>query len=147
MVPSFENGDYLIVDEISYRFQDPQRGEVIVFKYLQQSPEGFTKSRLIKRIIGLPGERVEIKEGEVIIYKNNQPQVLNESRYLSSSLKTTGNISVTLGENEYFVLGDNRAFSLDSRSFGVLSEEEIIGRVFIRAWPFAAVNKFEAPIY
>jgi len=92
MIPNFGDSDYLIVDEISYRFREPQRGEVIVFKYPQQSPNGFIKSRLIKRIIGLPGETVEIKEDKIIIYKDNQQQVLNESDYLPSSLKTPGNI-------------------------------------------------------
>ncbi len=142
MAPNFETGDYLIVDEISYRFQEPQRGEVIIFRYSQKP-----SYRFIKRIIGLPGEIVEIKEGKVIIYKNNQPQVLDESDYLPSSVKTPGNILITLGEDEYFVLGDNRAFSFDSRSFGFLPEKEIIGRVFIRAWPFVDIVKFEAPVY
>lgn len=147
MAPNFGSGDYLIIDEISYRFREPQRGEVIVFKYPQQSSNGFIESRLIKRIIGLPGETVEIKEGKIIIYKDNQQQVLNESNYLSSSLKTSGSVLVTLGEDEYFVLGDNRAFSFDSRTFGFLPEEKIIGRVFIRAWPFVDIEKFEVPSY
>ncbi len=142
MTPNFGNGDYLIVDEISYRFREPQRGEVIIFRYPQES-----SYRFIKRIIGLPGETVEIKEGKIVIYENNQPQVLNELDYLPSSLKTSGDILVTLGEDEYFVLGDNRAFSFDSRKFGLVPEEKIVGRVFIRAWPFADMEKFEAPEY
>ena len=141
MDPNFENGDYLIVDEISYRFSEPQRGEVIVFKY----PED-PSHRFIKRIVGLPGETVEIKDGKVIIYRDGVSQVLDESEYLSD-LVTTGDFQITLGENEYFVLGDNRPFSFDSRKFGVLPRDKIIGRVIFRAWPFAAFAKFEAPAY
>jgi len=141
MDPNFGDGDYLIVDEISYRFQNPQRGEVIVFK----APSN-PSQRFIKRIIGLPGETVEIKNGNITIYKDGQPFILNEEDYLSS-LDTTGNIKITLGEDEYFVLGDNRAFSYDSRRFGSLPEDKIIGRVIFRAWPFATLEKFEAPSY
>ena len=141
MDPNFENGDYLIVDEITYRFKTPQRGEVIVFKSPQNSSQ-----RFIKRIIGLPGETIEIRDGEIIIHKDGQYQVLDESNYLSDLL-TEGNIQITLAQDEYFVLGDNRPFSFDSRRFGVLSEENIIGRVIFRAWPFVDATKFEAPIY
>jgi len=138
MEPNFENGDYLIVDELSYRFRDPQRGEVIVFKY----PQNFSQ-RYIKRIIGLPGETVEIEDGKVII----GDFVLNESNYLPSYLETPGEVKITLAENEYFVLGDNRSVSADSRRFGPLSRENIIGRVIFRAWPFTAFAKIEAPQY
>lgn len=142
MDPSFENGDYLIIDELSYRFRQPARGEVIVFKYPQNASQ-----RFIKRIIGLPGETVEIKDGRIIIYSQAGKQMLDESDYLPTDLKTSGEVKVTLGPNEYFVLGDNRNFSLDSRRFGSLPEENIIGRVIVRAWPFAALAKFEAPSY
>ncbi len=142
MIPNFESGDYLIVDEISYRFQDPRRGEVIVFKSPQDPSQ-----RFIKRIIGLSGETVEIKNGEIIIYRDGQLQILDESNYLFSDLSTSGNIQITLEENEYFVLGDNRSFSFDSRRFGALSKDNIIGKVFLRAWPFDALAKIEAPAY
>jgi len=141
MDPNFENGDYLIIDEITYRFKTPQRGEVIVFK-----PPQNTSQRFIKRIIGLPGETIEIKDGKVIIYTKGEPQILDESNYLVDLL-TSGNIQITLSEDEYFVLGDNRSFSFDSRRFGVLPEENIIGRVIFRAWPFSDAVKFEVPIY
>lgn len=141
MDPNFENGDYLIVDEITYRFKVPQRGEVIVFKSPQDSAQ-----RFIKRIIGLPGETVEVKNGKVIIHTKGDLQVLDESNYLSDLL-TGGDMQITLAEDEYFVLGDNRPFSFDSRRFGVLPEENIIGRVILRAWPFADMTKFETPIY
>jgi len=142
MEPNFENGDYLIVDEISYRFRGPQRGEIIVFKSPQDPSQ-----RFIKRIIGLPGETVEIKDGKVKISKNNSTQILDEKNYLPSSIYTSGDIRVVLGEDEYFVLGDNRDFSFDSRRFGPLPEKKIVGRVFLRLWPFITFSKIEAPSY
>jgi len=143
MDPNFENGDYLIIDEISYRFRQPQRGEVVVFKYPQNPSQ-----RYIKRIIGLPGETIEILNGKVMISKEgSELMVLNESNYLPSHLQTPGNTQVELAENEYFVLGDNRISSSDSRRWGPLPRENIIGRVFFRAWPFTALAKIEAPAY
>jgi len=143
MEPNFENGDYLIIDEISYRFKDPQRGEVVVFKYPRNPSQ-----RYIKRIIGLPGETVEIEAGKIIIYQeNSEALVLDESGYLPFSLQTPGDLRIALDEDEYFVLGDNRVSSADSRRFGSLPRENIVGRVFIRAWPMTAFAKIEAPTY
>jgi signal peptidase I len=140
MEPAFENGDYLIIDEISYRFSNPQRGEVVVFKYPQD-----TSQRYIKRIIGLPGEIVEIKDGKIFI--SGKP--LEETNYLPPNFFTPdfGFMRITLGENEYFVLGDNRLHSSDSRRWGTVPREDIIGRVFVRAWPFSALAKAEIPNY
>lgn len=138
MEPGFSSGDYLIIDEITYRFREPLRGEVIVFKY----PLNLSH-RYIKRIIGLPGERVEIKNGKVYINGN----LLNESAYLPLGTETPGKIEVVLGENEYFVLGDNRIASADSRSWGPLPRQNIIGRAIIRAWPLDALAKFTTPLY
>ena len=142
MQPNFEDGDYLIVDETTYRFRDPQRGEVIVFKYPKNPSQ-----RYIKRIIGLPEETIEIQDGKVMISNGKGSQILDESNYISSSLETIGNIRVCLEENEYFVLGDNRTFSSDSRRWGALPKDNIIGKVFLRTWPLMALAKFEAPIY
>lgn len=144
MEPNFHNGDYLIIDEISYRFREPKRGEVVVFK----SPN--TSSYLIKRVVGLPGETVEIRDGQVIIYQPNSPEPisLNETDYLSGEIyQIPGSIRIALAEDEYFVLGDNRQASFDSRRWGALSEDEIIGRVFLRAWPLTVLAKFELPTY
>lgn len=138
MDPNFKNGDYLIIDEISYRFKGPERGEVIVFKYPQDPSD-----RFIKRVIGLPRETVEIKDGEITI---NGGQILDE-KYLPNDLLTSGDMHITLKDNEYFVLGDNRPFSFDSRRFGPLSEEYIIGKVFLRAWPFNSLIIFDSPTY
>jgi len=142
MEPNFNNGDYLIVDEISYRFLKPKRGEVIVFKY----PDNPTQ-RYIKRIIGLPGETIEVENGEIAISSADQFLALDESGYLSDLVETSGNIKITLHDNEYFVLGDNRMLSSDSRRWGTLPKENIIGRVFLRAWPPGVFAKIEAPAY
>jgi len=142
MKPTFENGDYIIVDEISYRFRNPKRGEVIVFKYPKDTSQNF-----IKRVIGLPGETVEIKDGKVEIYKNGRIQTLNELNYLSSGLWTQGNLRVSLGKNEYFVMGDNRLFSYDSRRFGKVPRKDIIGRAALRIFPFNSLVEFKAPAY
>jgi len=142
MEPNFADGDYLIVDEISYRFGSPQRGEVVVFKY-----PGNPSQRYIKRIVGLPGEMVEVKDSKVIIFNENGTQILNETNYLPSFTSTPRDIRVTLTGDEYFVLGDNRISSSDSRNWGPLPREDIIGRVIFRAWPFGALAKFEVPSY
>ena len=141
MEPAFENGDYLIIDELSYKLRTPERGEVVVFKYPNDPSQ-----RYIKRIISLPGETVEIQGGKITIVNAEGKEVLDE-KYLTSGALTSGDIKVTLGVKEYFVLGDNRAASSDSRRWGTLPEDNIIGRVLLRAWPFAALAKFETPIY
>lgn len=142
MEPNFENGDYLIVDELSYRLQNPHRGEIIVFKY-PRNPS----LRYIKRIIGLPGETVEIEDGKVMVFSSKGNQILNESNYLPSQTQTFGSLKVSLGQDEYFVLGDNRAASSDSRIWGPVKRKYIIGRVLFRAWPFTALARFEPPRY
>lgn len=142
MVPNFHEGDYLIIDEISYRFSSPQRGDVIVFKYPKNPSYKF-----IKRVIGLPGETVEIKDNQITIYdKDNQPQLIKES-YIPEANKTYGDMKVLLTGDQYFVLGDNRSYSSDSRDWGPLPKENIIGKVFLRLFPFAAVSKIPLPSY
>jgi signal peptidase I len=122
MEPTFKESDYLIIDEITYRFREPKRGEVVVFKNPMNE-----RQRFIKRIIGLPGEKIEIVDGKIFI-SNGEKKILNEP-YLNFSF-TSGDIQITLGSDEYFVLGDNRQFSLDSRRFGPIKKKEIVGRVF-----------------
>lgn len=140
MEPNFENGEYLLVDELSYYFRPVERGEVLVFRYPLD-----TSKYYIKRVIGLPKETVEIKNGQVKIYneKYSDGLVLDES-YLPKNLTTTGEIKKKLADDEYFVLGDNRAVSYDSRRWGALTKDDIIGRVWVRAWPInrAAVFKY-----
>ncbi len=141
MKPNFHNGDYLIIDELSYRFQDPQRGDVIVFKF----PED-TRQRYIKRIIGLPGEIVSINNDTITISKDQKTFQLKES-YIPTSLPTLGNETITLGNNEYFVLGDNRPFSSDSRVWGTVPAQDIIGKVALRVFPLNAFAAIAAPSY
>jgi len=142
MEPNFENGDYLIIDELSYRFSGPQRGDVVVFRYPYNRSQSY-----IKRLIGLPGETIEIKDNKIIIYSDGQARVLDETAYLSVNVQTTGELRIRLDENEYFVLGDNRSVSSDSRTWGPLKRGDIIGKVFLRAWPFRALAKIETPTY
>jgi len=144
MEPTFHGNDYLIVDEISYRFKSPERGEILVFKY----PIDKTQ-RFIKRIIGLPGERVDIEAGRVTITSAiGDKKLLNET-YINTPLSEMAleNNSLTLGKGEYYVMGDNRAHSFDSRSWGALKREDIVGRVVFRAWPPLDVTLFSAPQY
>ncbi|MEK7147048.1 MAG: signal peptidase I [Patescibacteria group bacterium] len=142
MEPSFYDNDYLLIDEITYRFRGPERGEVVVFK----SPTSNTY--FIKRLVGLPGERITVRNGEVLIYQNaaSQSFVLNED-YLEPDIKTFGDFDIKLKEGQYFVLGDNRNFSFDSRSWGSLEGNKIVGLVRLRLWPLNKVMAFETPVY
>ncbi|MHB9019591.1 MAG: signal peptidase I [Minisyncoccota bacterium] len=138
MEPNFSTGNYLLIDEVTYRLRAPERGEVVVFKY-PNDPSVY----YIKRIIGLPGEQVVIKDGEVkIINKENPTGIKINENYLSTSLKTLGNIDSTLSGDEYFVMGDNRSFSYDSRSWGSLPKDNIIGIVRLRLFPINSVDIF-----
>lgn len=135
MEPNFYSGDYLIIDELSYRFDNPQRGEVVVFKYPLDPKEYY-----IKRIIGLPGETVAVKEGKVTVKNSERPEgfILDESQYFNKY--TSKDTELTLKENEYFVLGDNRDVSSDSRSWGAVPKSMIVGRAWVRVFPF---NEFK----
>lgn len=139
MEPNFEDGEYLIVNEIVYRLGQPERGEVIVFKWPSDPRQYY-----IKRIVGLPGEKIEIKDGLVKIYNKKNPQgfLLDESSYLSPTQRTPGEYETTLGQDDYLVLGDNRVASFDSRRWGPLSEEYIIGKAWLRIWPIARAEVF-----
>src|SRR3989344_2670880 len=140
MEPNFLDGEYLVVDELSYRLREPRRGEVIVFQFPNNPSQFF-----IKRIVGLPRERVEIQGGVVTIYNDKYPSgvVLDEAQYLAGEVRTGGSISTTLSADEFFVLGDNRSASSDSRSWGSLGEDAIIGRAWIRAFPIDRVGVIE----
>lgn len=142
MEPNFYDHEYLIIDELSYRLGFPQRGEIVVFRYPRDPSQFF-----IKRVIGLPGETVEITNGHIILYTVEHPNgVVIEERYLGNE-QTTGKLKTTLGEDEYFLMGDNRDESLDSRSFGPVKRAGIIGRVWVRGLPLSRVGMFERPIY
>ena len=142
MEPNFYNSDYLIVDEFTYNFKAPERGDVIVFKYPRDPHQKY-----IKRIIGLPEETIEIQDNQIIISKYLDTMILDESEYLPVSVSTSGTVRITLGEDEYFVMGDNRTASSDSRRWGALPEENIIGRAILRPWPLEAYAKIDGPEY
>lgn len=144
MEPTFHDNEYLIIDEISYRFRQPQRGDVVVLK----NPRG-QSDFYIKRVIGLPGENVIVRNGEVQVVSAAYPNgvVLDEHAYLDSGARTTGDLNLTLQPDEYFILGDNRRASLDSRSFGPIKKKEIVGRTWVRAWPLNKLRVFERPQY
>lgn len=143
MEPNFQEGNYLIIDEVSYRLRPPSRGEVIVFKYPHDPSQ-----RYIKRIIGLPGETLVIAGGQIKVFdKAGQVLVLEENTYLPVDDVTAGDSSVKLQAGEYFVLGDNRQASSDSRIWGVLPQDHIIGRVAFRLWPLVSITAFASPTY
>lgn len=131
MVPSFENGELLLTEKISYKVSRIERGDVIVF----EAPID-RKADFIKRVIGLPGENVEIKEGHVFI----NGEKLEESYIFS---QTEGFVNVTLPKDEYLVLGDNRTASSDSRSFGPIARKSVKGKVWLVYWPVVKNNKFD----
>jgi len=137
MEPNFYTNDYLIIDEISYRFRQPQRYEVIVLKAPNHPEEYY-----IKRIIGLPNETVVINNGQVkVITPNNETINIDES-YLPPNTLTSGNLTITLKPNQYFALGDNRAVSYDSRNWGPFDKSLIVGRVWLRLWPLNRITIF-----
>ncbi len=142
MEPNFLNGDYLIVDELSLLLRNPERNEVVVLKLPNNS------SFLIKRIIGLPNEKIEIKEGKIRVFneKNNDGFILKE-KFINETPITYPDAKITLKNNEYFFLGDNREKSLDSRMLGSIPKSNIIGRAFIRLWPIQSIGLLTANGY
>ena len=143
MEPNFQDGNYLIIDEITYRLRMPKRGEVMVFRYPQN-----TKQFYIKRVIGLPGETIKIADGQVSIINKEYPNgfILSESNYINRE-NTPGNIEKKLNNDSYFMMGDNRLHSSDSRSWGELEKKYIVGKVLVRVWPVKEAKTFSAPSY
>lgn len=141
MHPTFESGDYLIINEIGYRFFEPKRGDVVVFR----PPQDTTRQFYIKRIIGLPGEIAKVEGGKVWMGKDEGSLEELQEDYIDGI--TPGSNSVTLGDGEYFVLGDNRNASSDSRSWGALPRSNIIGKAWLRAWPISEFEAIKGPSY
>jgi len=137
MEPTFDNWHYLIIDRVSYRFEEPQRGDVIVFDLPQNESRA-----LIKRVIGLPGDMVVIEGNAVIITSVQNPNgfTLKEPYLDPANLGGASTIRVTLGADEFFVLGDNRRVSADSRLWGILPRKDIVGRVFLRLYPLSEIG-------
>jgi signal peptidase I len=143
MYPTFSNGDYVLTDELTYRIEPPQRGQVIVFHDVSDY-----STYLIKRIIGLPGETVVVNNNIVTIYNKQNPKgfVLNEP-YLPKGTITAGNETTTLSSTTYFMMGDNRLVSYDSRDWGPLPAKDIVGLVRLRLWPLNEMQIFSTPQY
>lgn len=134
MFPTFNDGEYLIIDELSYNLGNPHRNDVVVFHYPND-----TKKYFIKRIIGMPNETVIIKEGAVTIKNAEFPEgfVLKET-YINEPFSTTG--TYTTGPDEYFVMGDNRNNSSDSRAWGKLNSKLLVGRAYLRLLPLDHIS-------
>lgn len=155
MEPNFHDGEYLIVGEFGYKetgvgiggaelfrvesFRDLHRGDPVVFR-----PPGVIGQYFIKRVVGLPGETVEIKNSRISIKNEQFPSgfFVDETGYLMPTVRTTGDRVLTLGSDQYFLLGDNREASRDSRSFGPVPKDRITGKVILRAWPLDRMNVF-----
>ncbi|KKU97516.1 MAG: Signal peptidase I [Parcubacteria group bacterium GW2011_GWB1_48_6] len=144
MQSTFQDGDYVLIDEISYRFQAPERGDVVIFIAPNEPDEHY-----IKRIIALPGETIQIRDSKVIIFNKKNPKgfALDESGYLDSNQITRGELTQKLDGDDYFVMGDNRLHSSDSRVWGLLNHKLITGRVFFRALPLAKIETFGSVEY
>jgi signal peptidase I len=150
MLPNFHNGEYLLTEMVSYNLlkKEPQRGEVVVFRSPEQPNLDF-----IKRIIALPEEEIKLQNGRVFIINDANPEgFLLEEDYLEEGTATEGRRTIDDGEvfavgNGYVVLGDNRERSSDSREWGIIQKENIIGKVWLRYWPPEAVGLINPAIY
>ena len=144
MVPTYQDSNYLIIDELTYHFRQPQRGDVIVFH-----PPVDMKTYYIKRIIGVPGDTITISNSVVQLKNAEKPEgIILDEPYITTD--TPGdNFTVTVSEGEYFVMGDNRPASFDSRRWGLLPKKNITGRVFARLFPLSQIGLFpgEHPLY
>lgn len=137
MYPTFETGEYLIVDQISYRFEEPQRGDIIIFRFPNDPSKFF-----IKRVIGLPGEVVQLANGvTTIIHPETNEEIVLDEEYLITD-KTDDHLSITLSSDEYFVMGDNRSKSSDSRVWGPVPRDKIVGKAFVRLLPVSTASLY-----
>jgi len=135
MDETFHTGDYLIVDQVSYYFSEPARGDVVVFRYPQEPSKFF-----IKRVIGIPGDTLTINDSVITITNEGNPDGFILDEPYIKSMQAEAPTTEKLGEREYFVMGDNRDESSDSRSWGVLQKERIMGKAFLRLFPPSAID-------
>lgn len=140
MIPEIKDGQYMIVDELTYRTRNPERGEVIIFKAPPEPSKYY-----IKRIIGLPGETVKIEGSEITIYNDKYPRGFTlDEPYIS--YESNDYLTVTIPDDHYFVLGDNRDGSFDSRGWGTLPRDNIRGRALVRLLPFSEIDYLPANV-
>ena len=149
MQPNFYEGDRIITDVLSYRFREPARGEIIVLKYPKDESIEY-----LKRVIGLPGEEILIQNHSVKIFNEQHPKgFFIEEEYLAEAITTEGGsflpegVRVKIPADSYFVMGDNRGRSSDSRSWGLVPEKDVVGRVLCRYWPLIRMEAFAAVDY
>ena len=141
MEPNFHDGEYILTDKITYRFSQPKRGDIIVFRAPKDRDLDY-----IKRIIGLPGETIRIFNGKIYISrgKGSTETILKEPYQILSTIESgtllTDKKSLTLDNQSYFVLGDNRNQSYDSREWGPVLKKDIIGKAWIRYWPLSRLS-------
>lgn len=136
MEDTFESGEYLIIDQLSYRFEEPQHGDVVVFRYPKDPSKYF-----IKRVIGIPGDTVSINGNTVTIISEDGTETTLREPYIAR-MSPNNQITEVLGASEYFVMGDNRDASSDSRAWGTVTRDEIVGRAFLRLFPLTRAGIF-----
>ena len=148
MVPNFQSGEHVLTDKVAYRMRDPERGEVLVFHAppAANCAKG-TGCDFIKRVIGVPGDTIEVKNNAIWVNGEKLPEDYIPEDFAIMAGKATKGQSVYLGDGEFFVCGDNRPYSSDSRAWGAIEKTDIIGRVFFRYWPPAAISGIKKADY
>ena len=136
MLPTYHDKEFLLVDKLSYRIEEPKRGDVIIFRLYENQHNPYEGKYLIKRLIGKPGERVVVKDGITTIYNKENPNGFTVEEPFVSFKEVGKNVDITLDKEHYFVMGDNRAQSYDSRDWGPLLASQIKGQVLFRVYPF-----------
>ncbi len=140
MLPTYHNKEFLLVDKFSYRVKAPERGDVMIFKLYENTNNPYEGKHLIKRVIGLPSERVVVKNGVTTIYNTKNPYGFVLDEPFVSFKETSKDAEITLDDHHYFMMGDNRAQSYDSRDWGALDATNIKGQVLFRVYPFKQVG-------
>lgn len=148
MVPNFQSGEYVLTDKVSYKMGDPEQGDVVVFHAPEAAhcPEG-TGCDFIKRVLAVPGDTVEVKENAIWVNgeKLDEPYIPDDFEILPGMF--TKDRVVSLNDDEYFVSGDNRPYSSDSRAWGPISKNDIVGKAFFRYWPLSVMGMIETYSY
>ena len=140
MLPTYHNGEFLLVDKLSYHLHKPKRGDVMIFKLYENNNNPYEGKHLIKRVIGLPNERVQVENGITTIYNKENPNGFVIDEPFISFKETHKNVDIVLDDTHYFMMGDNRSQSYDSRDWGALDEVNIKGQVLFRVYPFKSAT-------